>query len=307
MTIDAPAAAIEAKILELFGEASLSYARNKHRGGQSGKKGTRYEDYFATLRVAEIAAEHVKIGGKKPDWPKIEGQAVGFVDDLVLSSVAETQHSQCKNSPSVTWSGGEHPIAGDFAMQHDLAAATGKPDPRMELVVSDSELAEKLRNCIPDNIEPYSSVRLFPYATTANRLVLEDKEIQRTLAHLTRAEEPELDELSETFQAILLSWIETDGQCSIGELLARAGKQSPQLLRTFPITDGVEHLSPGFVAALAAVNDLKYSVKRGFFSWYSSGTSGIFPHDCGTEEFARFQKRVIKNAPSNFDAFWDLL
>lgn len=307
MATDAPADNLEAKILELFGVERLRYARNKHRGGQSGRKGTRYEDYFATYRIAEVAAEHANSDGEKPEWPRIEGQAVGFVDDLVIVTVVDSQHSQCKNSAAISWAGGEHPIADDFEMQRALAMATGKPNPTMELVVSDSALAEELRKSIPDKIGAYSSVRLFPYATTAHRLVLEDKGIQGTLSHLTRVENPELDELSAAFQAILLSWIETDAQCSMGELIDRARKQSPQLLRTFPVTDGVEHLRSEFVTALASVNNLKYSVKRGFFSWHSSGTSGTFEHECGSAEFARFQERVIKHAPSDFDAFWDLL
>lgn len=291
-------------IEKLFGADALTYLKNKHRGGVSGKKGTRYEDQFATFKVAESIASHVEHG--KP-LPFAEEQAFGFVDDLALAFTDATKYYQCKNSSSVSWTAGDHPICVDFKCQAELANALQKPSPQTHLVVSDTEKAQALLSAVPTEIEAHSSVEYFPYFGSVNRLVLEHAPLRKAMAALTRTEHPSDDDLASAFGALLLSWILVVGGCAVEDILQSARQRSPQLLRVFPLTDGTESLQQEFLDALAAVPNLHYSVKRGFFSCAAEGLSVTLDRDCASEEFLRFQRRVIQEKPRNFDDFWDLL
>ncbi|RAS27942.1 hypothetical protein [Paraburkholderia bryophila] len=294
----------DALIERMFGQSGLKYLRNKHTGGTSGKKGTRYEDQFAAFKIAEALADHVRHGRQ---LPVIEEQALGFVDDLVVADSSATKYFQCKNSASVSWSGGDHPIGDDFKCQIDLATALQKPNPLVELVVAEAQTAENLADKIPPDIVACASVVHFPYFGSLNRLVLTHAPLREHLLALTRKEKPDLDDLEGAFSALLLAWIKVVGESSVEAIAQAARQQSPQLLRTFPLTDGEQHLLPQFIDALAGVTDLRYSVKRGFFSWTAEGFSETFTCECGSEEFARFQQRVIRAKPSNLDDFWELL
>ncbi|KVE90630.1 hypothetical protein WJ01_01200 [Burkholderia vietnamiensis] len=299
-----PPALDDALVERLFGPSGLTYLRNKHRGGMNGKKGTRYEDQFAAFKIAEILADHVQNGGP---LPVIEEQAFGFVDDLAVASVGSTKYYQCKNSGSVSWTGGDHPIATDFECQIALASALQKPAPTARLVVADSSVAQTLTEKIPVGISGYSSVEYFPSPGTINQLVLTHAPLRETLSALTRVENPEFDELEATFSALLLAWVRVVGGSPVQDIVQSARKQSPQLLRVFPLTDGKEFLQQEFLDALAGIPDLRYSVKRGFFSWAAEGVSVTLDRDCSSEEFGRFQQRVIQAKPKNIDDFWDLM
>ncbi|KAG0194286.1 hypothetical protein DFQ28_000531 [Apophysomyces sp. BC1034] len=251
-------------IEKLFGPEGLKYLRNKHTGGTSGKKGTRYEDQFAAFKIAEALANHANAG---EDLPHIEEQALGFVDDLVVAAHAATRYFQCKNAVSVVWTGGAHPISEDFKCQIALAEALEKPGPRVELVVSDDKTAARLAQEIPSDIAEVASVVDFPYFGSINQLVMAHAPLREQLSVLTRKEKPALDDLEGVFGALLLGWIKVVGSSSVDAIAQAARQQSPQLLRTFPLTDGAEHVLQAFVDALAHIPGLRYSVKRGFFSW----------------------------------------
>ncbi|WP_158014512.1 hypothetical protein [Ralstonia solanacearum] len=296
---------LDAALIErLFGQAKAEYVCNKHTGGVSGKKGTRYEDLFATFTIASILADHVSQGG---DLPVIEEQALGFVDDLAVAHAKWTKYTQCKNSESVSWHSGTHPISTDFKCQLDLAAALQKPNPAVELVVANQSTAAKLAGEIPPDIAASTTVTHFPYLGGFNRLVMEYEPVRDKLAALTRTEDPTLDELGSAFGALMIAWIGVTGVCSIEGIMQAARQQSPQLLRSYPWTSGEQFLRPELNAALAGVSDLLYTVKRGFFSWACEGCSGTLTCECDSEEFSRFQQRVIQAKPKHFDDFWSLL
>lgn len=293
-----------AVIGRLFDARTVAYVQKKHEGGTSGKKGTRYEDFFATARIAEILAAHVQDHGP---LPTVEEQALGFVDDLVVAETATTKYFQCKNSATVSWSSGDHPIEVDFENQIILARELGKPDPKVELVVSDSARAEKLGGEIPKAIETSTTVRHFPYAERVNQLVFSNESLRETLSKLTRMEAPEIDDLEAAFSALLLCWVKVSGKCTLEELVKSAREQSPQLLRVLPINEESQGLSEDFVNALAAIPGFSYSVKRGFFSWAAEGFLETLRCDCKSEAFERFMRRVIQAKPRHFDDFWEQL
>jgi hypothetical protein len=67
---------------------------NKHRGGLSGKKGSRYEDYFAVSQCIVHALpvlQHI-------DQVTLTPQADAWVDDLVVHHNQHVHYYQLKNS-----------------------------------------------------------------------------------------------------------------------------------------------------------------------------------------------------------------
>lgn len=65
--------AVIAAIEDCLGKDAAKYAANKHRGGSSGAKGARYEDFFLAVKVAEAAA--ALVDDPDAEWPHVKGQS----------------------------------------------------------------------------------------------------------------------------------------------------------------------------------------------------------------------------------------
>ena len=153
----------ETLVTATFGEEALTYLKNKHRGGVSGEKGTRYEDIFAVVQAAEHAYRLNMACGAV----SLEAQVpLYFIDDLVVREHGKpVEHCfQLKNSTSVAWGTGEKCIADDCKKQLMLSAAAGLPAPRVVLVTSDAECAAALQASIPKELTGKVEARWFPWA-----------------------------------------------------------------------------------------------------------------------------------------------
>jgi len=147
-------------IEELFGGDVATYVGNKHRGGVNGQKGTRYEDFYAVLRVAELSSKYIE---QNMDY-EIEGQSLAFVDDIVISfpDLKNAEYYQLKNSNQVSWGTMElKSICDDFLKQHQLNI---KMDIKSTiiLVVPDERVGLRLQKSIPSQIANFSRVEIFP-------------------------------------------------------------------------------------------------------------------------------------------------
>lgn len=98
------------EIQEHFGNATLRYLQNKNQGGNSGQKGTRYEDYFAVYKLAQLAQDIIEAELNV----QFSSQLLAFVDDLIIQHNSKIENYQLKNTPSVSWRQGNHPIQADF-------------------------------------------------------------------------------------------------------------------------------------------------------------------------------------------------
>ena len=67
-------------ITRYFDTKTLTYLQRKNRGGTSGQKGTRYEDYFAIYQIAQLAPAVLE--AKAVIY--CLSQILAFVDDLIL-------------------------------------------------------------------------------------------------------------------------------------------------------------------------------------------------------------------------------
>lgn len=291
-------------ITDTIGLDAYKYACNKHRGGDNGKRGCRYEDFFFGFKAAEIAKAHL---GRAGAWPRLRGQVFGFVDDIVVNSSVATDYFQLKNVKAITWASGDHPLETDFLYQHTVATALGEPIPRMHLVVADLELKGRLEQNVPDAIRGYTSVTYFPYGETLNQIVIQNAELQELLKPLSKNPNPTLDELEGVYGVLIMSSFHFPDGAHVDEMLLSANKKTPNLLRAIYIEDVRQYLLPGFEDVLAAIPGFTYAFNKGFFSWSAFGMSEIFRTDCASDQFRDFQTAVLQRQPLTIDDFEELL
>lgn len=298
--------AIEDDVQACLGADIARYFANKHRGGSSGERGKRYEDHFAVWLLAEAAVASLDIPSSCD--LHISSQVPGFVDDLRVSCATSTRYYQLKNAETVSWSAGLHPIASDFAYQIVLSRHVVEPAPTTHLVLATEDLAVALRGNMPSGIAGHTTVIHFPWAETANRLVLTYLPMRSLLAQLAHVEDAPIDTLSGVFYALSAAFLESPNGDRVHDVLDRARRMFPGQIRMLsPQAGWVASLSPAFTAVLAGIRGLAYGAERGFFHWSGYGTQGVFPSDVTTGAFSDFQNSVIASHPSTFEAFEALL
>ncbi|MEN5275019.1 hypothetical protein [Stenotrophomonas lactitubi] len=284
-----------------LGDDVANYVARKNRGGASGKKGARYEDFFTAYRVAVELNSFLCAGVETPTFTQ-QGEA--FVDDLIVCWTNAVSHYQCKNATQVKWTSGDHPIADDFSLQVRFCKAMHQTEPKTILVVACESLEADLQDAMPSGIAEHSAVEFFPYCEgSLNRLVLECEKLRESLKGLARVSTPSDDELANVLGGLLIALI-AGNAIESGEALAiRAQAQSPHLIRLLPAQEAEMRIEADFTGVLDGIEGLEYGMDRGFFFWKAFGIDGVFPYSCISPEFAKFQKRVITSAPSTAEEF----
>ena len=287
-----------------LGEDVAKYVRNKRKGGNNNKKGSRYEDFFCAAKLSEIAAKCITENCQ--DWPELCEQSDSIIDDLLVKYLHSELYYQLKNVSRLSWHSGKHPLAKDFEYQHKLCLHKGINSYRMTLVVSKQALAQQMSNDLPLNIETYTNIELFPFSNgSINRLIAEHHPLRENLKYLTRVEDPTDDELEGAFGALLCALIAQNKVSCSKAIFKRGQQQSPQLLRLLPEQAEDFQCDPRFEETLARIGGLVWNLKRGFFTWSIQEFSGVLEYNCLSEDFTRFQQRVIQSSPSNFSEFWN--
>lgn len=290
------------QIIACLGAEVARYAQNKVRGGSNGRKGTRYEDFYGAYKVAEEAVSHLN---GSTEWPTIEDQVYAFVDDLVLTWPRLAHYHQLKNVQALSWTAGEHPLVVDFQHQVVFSKERGETAVKTTLVVANEDVFNAM-SAVPASIADHSNVVFFPYADGhANRLVIEYKPLRDLLTQLTRLEDASDDELGSVLGMLMLG-MQQATTTTVEAVIEKAQRASPSLIRLFPWQmEGME-LQLEFVNVLDKIFELQYGVSRGFFHWNALGTSGTLQFNCLSQDFERFQKRVIELAPETFEKFEEL-
>lgn len=306
MTSSSNIASRESLVTTTFGDETLTYLKNKHRGGVSGGKGTRYEDVFAVVQAAEHACRlNVACGAVS-----LEAQApLYFIDDLVVREHGNAVEDcfQLKNSPSVTWGSGEKCIADDCIKQLMLSAAAGQPAPKVVLVTSDGDCAASLQASVPEELSGKVEVRWFPWAERSNVMCQLWPAAVEAVAWLSKYEAPNFQQVSDVLTVLIGVWSSQDGSIVVSALIEKARELSPTLIRPLVADDVVQQaLTDEFKNALAAIDNFSYSIVKGFFVWdfsFPNGSTqqGIFAKDCLSDSFKKFQARVVKLQPMTFE------
>ncbi|WP_295539169.1 hypothetical protein [uncultured Pseudacidovorax sp.] len=297
---------VDEQVAACLGPDAVTYLANKVRGGSNGRKGARYEDFFAAFKVAEAAAACFS-GVKR--WPTVQEQVRAFVDDLRLASSESAGYFQLKNVLTLAWESGDRPLQVDFQYQKTLSDHLGEPSPRTTLVVSSSELCESMRDSTPASIATHTDVVHFPYSDgSLNRLVQEHEGLRALLGVLSKSEDAPLDALAAVFGVLIIGLMKQEGrEASIEEVVRAARSVAPSAIRLLPKDLERVTLDSDFANLLAQLEGFRYVVDRGFFEWAYYDTSGVTSFDCLSEEFGRLQARVMARRPTTFDELEELL
>ena len=102
------------QVESLFGPDAEKYFTNKQIGGNSNQKGSRYEDFFSVMQLAQLF--QLLTNDDDKDDIEIYAQAEAFVDDLLIKFQQHNSqhHFQLKTSPTVSWGSGLKSIGDDF-------------------------------------------------------------------------------------------------------------------------------------------------------------------------------------------------
>lgn len=291
-------------IQHCFDAATLQYLQRKHTGGNSGQKGTRYEDYFAVYKLAQLAPGIVEQGL----IVYFASQLLAFVDDLIIDVPTQPlQHYQLKNSTTISWTGGSHPIKDDFAKQYTLNQSIHSRESRLFLVVSDQSLSAKLPKSMPPDIQAFSQVVYFPYKSSIVDLAAQVSEFYSALVYLSAFETPEPDKIEFVAQALLGAWLTISSNPISGhDLLTQAQSQTPHYIRSFQLDFALDQ---DVEKILSSIEDFKYNLAKGFLHWdYADGLqTGTPPFSIDTEEFRRLQERIKDCRPATFEELEKLL
>ncbi|PTU67161.1 hypothetical protein DB032_20630 [Chromobacterium sp. Panama] len=302
---------------DLLGEKIASYLANKHRGGQNGRKGTVFEDWYAAYHLAKQIYLHIVEGNAESVC--FEGQCVAFVDDLAVYRVESTEFYQLKNAGALSWLSGDHPLSEDFRMQVILSKAVNQPDPVTMLVCSDDAVAEQMEGSVPDSIEAHTQVEHFPYdasestyaALTCNSL------LRDAIARISRHDgvEATVSNIGNTFDILLGAWRSLGvGRHSIESVINSCMESQPAAFRLAVSDEEIRARLPvEFADVLDSVPGLSYGIVRGYFVWsYSTASgrklsSGSPRYSCCDREFEHFCDRVLERRPSTIDELEELL
>lgn len=295
---------IEDRIEALFGKDVLAYYKNKQTGGNSNQKGSRYEDFFSVMQLAEL---FYTLCTEAQHDSEIQAQASALVDDLLIFDKLKNikHHFQLKNTSSIKWGDGNKSIGDDFYKQKLLNDDAGIENTRTTLVCSNQDKVNELTALMPIEIIAFSTVVFFPNVETVNQLLFEHKEFKNRLKTICFSDES--DKLEALATIILGHWCDKKTTiCSVRVLFSELQNRFPNYLAQI---DAVIRLLPEVDMILSKIEGFSYVLEKGYFNWsYSDGLdSGNFMYPIGTKEFNNLQQKIIAQQPSQFSELENLL
>jgi hypothetical protein len=296
---------IDEQIKKLFGTETLEYFEHKQRGGTANQKGSRYEDFFSIMKLAELF--YFLMNHPVEQDIKVQAQAKAFVDDLVISDELHSSqhHFQLKNTDNVNWGQGNKTISDDFNKQKQLNDKLEIQVTRTILVCSDQSRVEFLSQKIPTSIHKFAEVLFFPEAETLNQLILQHSVFKQTIENICFSRDS--DKLQALATVILGHW---NGNKAT---VYSAKKLLSELQKTFPnylaVTSEMADLLPEVKEIFANIKNFSHFIENGYLSWkYASGLdSGTIPYPVNLEEFLSFQRAVIAKHPRQFSELEGIL
>ncbi len=295
------------QIKALFDQDTIDLLTRRHRGGQNGAKGIRYEDFFAMCRLACLAKEYLEEGKDA----QMAGQVSdAFVDDLEIFKDSDKfqENYQLKNSDNITWGSGKKSIIADFHNQYLLNTKCGYRS-RIKLIVSDLKTVVSLQKNMPIDLQEFAVAEHFCCCETLSQLFQTDNKSREVISYLC-ARPDQADKVEAVALVLLSAWIDSSASrgehIRISNLISAAKKRCPFYIR---LIGECPDLEKEVEEILKTIPDFTYLIERGFFSWeYLNGLdSGILAYDCIDPKFGKFQSLVLKQRPSSFDELEGLL
>lgn len=287
---------------QLFGTDTLQYLDRKHRGGVSGAKGTVYESFFAVYQVASLVPESLQADSNI----HVETQLKEFVDDIVISDYNNEirKHYQLKNSTSISWTAGRHPIKDDFRMQKELNNCLGLRSTTTTLVCADSTQIPNLSLQTPTEISSHSQVENFGYAETLNATLQIEPKLADAIKNLCAF--ADTDKVERLGILILGEW---SGNCSqisdVSELWEPVLQHEPNYVKsdkelTIPVT---------LTNILMQIDGFSYTIDTGYLVWnvHHWHMEGKFPYLIDSKQFVELSSKIVKASPTQIEDLENLL
>lgn len=173
---------------------------NKHRGGLNNEKGARYEEFYATYRIASSLVNFAECN------MLIKSQVEGaYIDDLMVETDTQHDYFQLKNVQNVknTWP----EISEDILSQIKLSL-----DKQEQFSVSVVYSDTTFNVTLSKDIELYTKLEYFPYANSLLEVIQQYKPFKSALADLCVLERPTDDMLYGLAKYILAEWCSINRQ-----------------------------------------------------------------------------------------------
>lgn len=295
---------IAQQVETLFGSEALTYFKNKQKGGASNQNGSRYEDLFSIMKLANLF--RLLVADKNQNI-EIHAQAEGFVDDLLIAdkSVNCHQYFQLKNTVNINWGNGLKSISDDFHKQKLLDDDIGIKTTRVFLVCSDQSKVNLLKKKIPTHISDFSDVVFFPNAETVNQLILSHDEFRQSIASICFS--TDTDKIEALAKIILGHWSDKKTTVfSVTALFLELQHHFPNYLADVRV---IMKLLPGVKSILSMIPHFEYVIENGYFSWnYGNGLdSGTLLYPVNSKEFNDFQQQIMTQQPTQFSELESIL
>ena len=295
---------INKQVENLFGSGTEKYFANKQTGGHSNQKGSRYEDFFSVMQLAQLFQLLTNDDGKQDI--EILAQAEAFVDDLLIKYRKHNSqhHFQLKASPTVSWGNGLKSISDDFYKQKQFNDHIGINKTRTALVCSSEKQVAALKKKRPNNIADFSDIIFFPEVETMNHLLLIHDEFKTLIGHICFSTDS--DKLEALAKVILAHWVDKKTTLtSANQLLSTLENTFPNFLAR---TNILVSLLPEVERIFSTIMDFSYKIENGYFSWrYRDIDSGTIPYLVDSNEFIAFQQVVTSKHPKQFDELEGIL
>ncbi len=292
------------QVKDLFGSDVEKYFINKQTGGNSNQKGSRYEDFFSVMQLAQLFQLLTNEDDK--DDIEIYAQAEAFVDDLLIKFQKHNiqHHFQLKTSPTVSWGNDLKSISDDFYKQKVLNDNSGIDITRTVLVCSNKEKSARLQKNIPQNIADFSDVIFFPEVDTINHLILIDDQFKALIGQICFSND--IDKLEALAKLILGHWVDKKTTLSsVNEFLSSLEKTFPNYLARSNVA---ENLLPEVERIFSTITNFSFKIEKGYFSWqYHDYDSGTIPYSVDSKEFIAFQQEITSKCPKQFDELEGIL
>ncbi|AFZ59047.1 hypothetical protein H6G54_23485 [Anabaena cylindrica FACHB-243] len=288
----------EEQIKNLFGDSTVQYIKNKNTGGVSNSKGNTYENIFAIYKISLLSKCVLECNKEI----YLLSQCLSFIDDLIIELVSENslQHYQLKNSSAVTWGTGEKSINDDFKKQYELNKSISKAS-ELALVVSSSEIRDKLQTNIPNDIKNYSQVIYFYFADSLPKIIAQEPDFRRSLEYLCAFDNPDPDKIECLATVLLGAWEAINkSKVSLMDILKKAQHCIPSYIRSF---QAELQLDPEVIDIFDKIDSFTYNLTRGFLKWeYFDGLNeGTISYSIETTRFQKFQELIKKHHPTSFE------
>lgn len=274
-------------------------------GGQSNRKGNRYEDAFAVFRSIELAPDVIQLGRSV----RLREQAECRVDDLLIREESRRHYYQLKDHQTITWESAGKKLRDDFIAQMEQCKHR-QEDFTLTVVVSHGHRKQLLDDSMPDALKGTALVYLFPAVERMSELA-QRQALQAPLRHISAIRSPGRALLHDLVEGFELAWLEraldADGDADLGQMVAYLRERHPQFRVRRPLPDPIHPEWDRFLEILSGIPDLEYHYDRGFLEW-SCGPrdSGFVEQPCDSEGFRRFVDRVLDQPPQTFQDFWKL-